>query len=151
MTSYPKKTAKWTVWVGGTEVTDNYVDRDTADSILTDYLHQGYDEKDVWIEEVKNDWPNISNSNINIRSYISIGYVITDYLFMLSLFIQIGDIMSNFFRVEKQKNGSYLVSYYSTGGKLIQGIYRNCLSYQAVKKFKKDKKHLLNWFIIKVL
>jgi|TARA_R100000750_G_scaffold49474_1_gene34342 hypothetical protein len=55
MTSYPKKTAKWTVWVGGTEVTDNYVDRDTADSILTDYLHQGYDEKDVWIEEVKND------------------------------------------------------------------------------------------------
>jgi hypothetical protein len=45
----------WTVWVGGTEVTDNYVDRDTADSILIDYLHQGYDEKDVWIEEVKND------------------------------------------------------------------------------------------------
>jgi hypothetical protein len=40
----------WTVWVGGTEVTDNYVDRDTADSILTDYLHQGYD--DVYIEEV---------------------------------------------------------------------------------------------------
>ena len=41
---------KWTEWVGGTEVTDNYVDRDTADSILTDYLHQGYD--DVYIEEV---------------------------------------------------------------------------------------------------
>jgi len=42
----------WTVWVGGTEVTDHYVDRDTADSILTDYLHKGYDESDVWIEEV---------------------------------------------------------------------------------------------------
>ena len=42
----------WTVWVGGTEVTDHYVDRDTADSILTDYLHKGYDEIDVWIEEV---------------------------------------------------------------------------------------------------
>ena len=43
---------KWTVWVGGTEVTDNYVNRDTADSILTDYLHKGYDQNDVWIEEV---------------------------------------------------------------------------------------------------
>jgi len=87
MTLYPKKTAKWTVWVGGTEVTDNYVDRDTADSILTDYLHQGYDEKDVWIEEVKNDWPGTSNSIINIRSFIGIGYVITDYPFLLLLFI----------------------------------------------------------------
>ena len=52
---FNKEVEQWTVWVGGTEVTDNYVDRDTADSILTDYLHQGYDEKDVWIEEVKND------------------------------------------------------------------------------------------------
>jgi len=52
--------------------------------------------------------------------------------------------MSKFFRVEKQKNGSYLVSYYSTKGKLITGVYRNCLSYQALKFFKKDKKHLLN-------
>jgi predicted RNase H-like HicB family nuclease len=42
---------KYTVWVGGTEVTD-YVDRDTADEILMDYLDEGYDEKDVWIEEV---------------------------------------------------------------------------------------------------
>ena len=51
--------------------------------------------------------------------------------------------MSKFFRVEKQKNGSYLVSYYSTKGKLIQGIYRNCLSYTALKKFKKDRKSVV--------
>jgi hypothetical protein len=51
--------------------------------------------------------------------------------------------MSKFFRVEKQKNGSYLVSYYSTNGKIIRGIYRNCLSFTALKKFKKHKKHLL--------
>ena len=43
---------KYTVWVGGTEVTDYYVDRDTADEILMDYLDKGYDEKDVWIDEV---------------------------------------------------------------------------------------------------
>ena len=53
--------------------------------------------------------------------------------------------MSKFFRVEKHKNGSFLVSYYSTKGKIIQGIYRNCLSNtNALKKFKKHKKHLLN-------
>jgi len=43
---------KYTVWVGGTEVTDYLVDRDTADEILMDYLDKGYDEKDVWIDEV---------------------------------------------------------------------------------------------------
>ena len=43
---------KYTVWVGGTEVTDDYVDRDTADEILMDWLDKGYDEKDVWIDEV---------------------------------------------------------------------------------------------------
>ena len=43
---------KYTVWVGGTEVTDYYVDRDTADEILMDWLDKGYDEKDVWIDEV---------------------------------------------------------------------------------------------------
>ena len=43
---------KDTVWVGGTEVTDYYVDRDTADEILMDWLDKGYDEKDVWIDEV---------------------------------------------------------------------------------------------------
>ena len=40
------------VWVGGTEVTDYYVDRDTADEILMEWLDKGYDEKDVWIDEV---------------------------------------------------------------------------------------------------
>ena len=44
-------TKKYTVWVGGTEVTNNYVNRKIADSILTDYLHKGYDQNDVWIEE----------------------------------------------------------------------------------------------------
>ena len=43
---------KYIVWVGGTEVTDYYVDRDTADEILMDWLDKGYDEKDVWIDEV---------------------------------------------------------------------------------------------------
>ena len=52
---------KYTVWVGGTEVftgecndckTDYYLDRDTADEILMDWLDKGYDEKDVWIDEV---------------------------------------------------------------------------------------------------
>jgi hypothetical protein len=43
---------KYTVWVGGTEVTDYYVDRDTADEILMDYIDQGYDIDDVWIDEV---------------------------------------------------------------------------------------------------
>jgi len=53
MTIKEETCTKWTVWVGGTEVTDCYVDRDTADSILTDYLHKGYDQNDVWIEEVE--------------------------------------------------------------------------------------------------
>jgi hypothetical protein len=43
---------KYTVWVGGTEVTDYHVDRDTADEILMDYIDKGYDEKDVWSDEV---------------------------------------------------------------------------------------------------
>jgi len=43
---------KYTVWVGGTEVTDDYVDRDTADEILMDWLDKGYDGIDVWIDEV---------------------------------------------------------------------------------------------------
>ena len=59
--------------------------------------------------------------------------------------------MSKFFRVEKQKNGSYLVSYYSTKGEIITGAYYCLSNTNALKKFKKDKKHLLNWFIIKVL
>ena len=43
---------KYTVWVGGTEVTDYYVDRDTADEILMEWLDKGYDGMDVWIDEV---------------------------------------------------------------------------------------------------
>ena len=46
-----KDKEKYTVWVGGIEVTNNYVNRKIADSILTDYLHKGYDQNDVWIEE----------------------------------------------------------------------------------------------------
>ena len=42
---------KYIVGVGETEVT-GHVDRDTADEILMDYLDKGYDEKDVWIDEV---------------------------------------------------------------------------------------------------
>jgi hypothetical protein len=43
---------KYTVWVGGIKVTDYYVDRDTADEILMEWLDKGYAEKDVWIDEV---------------------------------------------------------------------------------------------------
>ena len=43
---------KYTVWVRGAKVTDCHVDRDTADEMLMSYLDQGYDEKDVWIDEV---------------------------------------------------------------------------------------------------
>ena len=43
---------KYTVWVGGTEVTDYPVDRDTADEMLMDYREKGYDYEDVWIDEV---------------------------------------------------------------------------------------------------
>ena len=51
---------KYIVWVGGTEVdeyestqvTDCAVDRDTADEILMSYLDKGYDERDIWIDEV---------------------------------------------------------------------------------------------------
>ena len=42
----------YTVWVGGTEVTDNYVDRDKADEILMSYIDDGYDVDDVCIDEV---------------------------------------------------------------------------------------------------
>ena len=43
---------KYTVWIGGTEVTDYPVDRDTADEMLMDYREKGYDYEDVWIDEV---------------------------------------------------------------------------------------------------
>ena len=43
---------KYIVGVGETAVTEIPVDRDTADEMLMSYLDQGYDEKDVWIDEV---------------------------------------------------------------------------------------------------
>ena len=43
---------KYTVWVGGTEVTKHPVDRDTVDEILMEYRDKGYDYEDVWIDEV---------------------------------------------------------------------------------------------------
>jgi hypothetical protein len=43
---------KYTVWIGGTEVTDYPIDRDTVDEILMEYRDKGYDYEDVWIDEV---------------------------------------------------------------------------------------------------
>ena len=44
-----KERKKYTVWVGGTEVTDHFVTYSTAKDILADYTVQGY--KDVVIQE----------------------------------------------------------------------------------------------------
>jgi len=41
---------KYTVWVGGTEVNDYYVNKKTADRISKEYKLDGYD--DVIIEKV---------------------------------------------------------------------------------------------------
>ena len=62
---------KYTVWVGATEVTDYYVDRDTADEILMDYLDKGYDEEDVWIDEVDADEETPEQMNARL---LSMGY-----------------------------------------------------------------------------
>ena len=62
---------KYTVWVGGTEVTDYYVDRDIADEILMDYLDKGYDEKDVWIDEIDADEETPEQMNARL---LSMGY-----------------------------------------------------------------------------
>jgi hypothetical protein len=43
---------KYTLWIGGTEVTDYPVNRDTVDEMLMDYREEGYDYEDVWIDEV---------------------------------------------------------------------------------------------------
>ena len=40
----------FTVWVGGTEVNDFYLDKNGADSLSDNYKQQGYD--DVVIEEL---------------------------------------------------------------------------------------------------
>lgn len=39
-----KEVRKYTVWVGGTEVTDHFVTYTTAKSILDGYTKQGYDD-----------------------------------------------------------------------------------------------------------
>lgn len=41
---------KYTVWVGGTEVLDHYVDRETAEQKAKQYTDDGYD--DVVIQQV---------------------------------------------------------------------------------------------------
>jgi len=50
MNTYEKK---YTVWVGGVEVTDYYVNRDTADELLMEYIDKGYDTDDVYIDEME--------------------------------------------------------------------------------------------------
>ena len=40
----------FTVWVGGVEVNDNYLTKEEADRIATEYEDEGYD--DVVIEEI---------------------------------------------------------------------------------------------------
>jgi len=47
------ETKKYTVWVGGVEVTDYYIDRDTADELLMEYIDKGYDIDDVYIDEME--------------------------------------------------------------------------------------------------
>ena len=37
-----KEVKKYTVWVGGTEVTENFVTYASAKSILTNYISMGY-------------------------------------------------------------------------------------------------------------
>ena len=44
-----KERKKYTVWVGGTEVTDHFVTMTTAKDIFADYTEQGY--KDVVIQQ----------------------------------------------------------------------------------------------------
>ena len=41
---------KYTVWVGGVEITEYYVDRYTAEVIARQWIKQGYD--DVKIERI---------------------------------------------------------------------------------------------------
>ena len=44
---------KYTVWAGGTEVNDYYLNLEQAKSLKKVYLNDGYD--DVYIEEVNNE------------------------------------------------------------------------------------------------
>jgi hypothetical protein len=41
---------KYTIWVGGSEITDIYVDQNTATNIAAWWIEQGYD--DVRIERI---------------------------------------------------------------------------------------------------
>ena len=41
----------FTVWVGGVEVNDNYLTKEEADRLATEYEDEGYD--DVVIEEIE--------------------------------------------------------------------------------------------------
>ena len=62
---------KYTIWIGGTEVTDYPVDRDTADEMLMDYREKGYDYEDVWIDEVDADEETPEQMNARL---LSMGY-----------------------------------------------------------------------------
>ena len=44
---------KYTGWVGGTEVNDNYLTKEQASELTELYISMGYD--DVTIEEIEND------------------------------------------------------------------------------------------------
>ena len=44
-----KREREFTVWVGGVEVTDCYVDKETAERICQSFVDDGYD--DVIVEE----------------------------------------------------------------------------------------------------
>ena len=45
-----RNTTKYTVWVGGGEIIEYYVDRYTAEMIATQWIKQGYD--DVRVERI---------------------------------------------------------------------------------------------------
>jgi hypothetical protein len=44
------KNNKYTVWVGGTEVNDNYLTKQQAENLAFEYEQQGYD--DVIVEQI---------------------------------------------------------------------------------------------------
>jgi hypothetical protein len=39
---------EWSVWVGGVEVNDYYLDKTTAEQVAAEYRTQGYDDVIVW-------------------------------------------------------------------------------------------------------
>lgn len=46
-----RKMSKWTVWVGGSEMSSNLLTKAQAISVANDWFNRGYD--DVVIEEIK--------------------------------------------------------------------------------------------------